>query len=101
LLKTFYTGPGGWNETQLPDGTIVWISPSGRTYTATPGGALFFPQLAQPTGTLTLPSTGPPHPNRGLAMPTRKRTRAEQRAYRVHWERGLNRARYAADPPPF
>ena len=34
-------------------------------------------------------------------MPTRKRTQAEQGAYRVHWERGLNRARYAADPPPF
>ena len=72
----------------------------GCTYTSTPSGVLFFPQLAVPTGTLTLPSAGPPHPSRGLAMPTRKRTRAEQRAYRVHWERGLNRAR-TADPPPF
>jgi hypothetical protein len=80
---------------------IVWTSPGGRTYTTTPGGALFFPQLAVPTGTLTLPSTGPPHPNRGMAMPTRKRTRTQDRAYRVQWERGLNRARYAADPPPF
>jgi hypothetical protein len=48
-----------------------------------------------------LPGTGPPHPNRGLAMPTRKRTRAQERAYRVQRERALNRARYAADPPPF
>ena len=31
---------------------------SGRTYTTTPGGALFFPQLAVPTGTLTLPTPG-------------------------------------------
>ena len=101
LLKTFYTGPGGWKDSQRPDGTIVWTSPGGRTYTTTPGGALFFPQLAVPTGTLTLPSTGAPHPNRGMAMPTRKRTRTQDRAYRVQWERGLNRARYAADPPPF
>ena len=64
------------DRTQRPDGTIVWTSPRGRTYTTTPGGALFFPQLAVPTGELILPSTGPPHPNRGLAMPTRKRTRS-------------------------
>jgi hypothetical protein len=39
--------------------------------------------------------------NRELAMPKRKRTRAEDRAYRVQRERALNRARYDADPPPF
>jgi len=33
LFKTFYAGPAGWTEQQLPDGTIVWTSPSGRTYT--------------------------------------------------------------------
>jgi hypothetical protein len=85
----------------LPDGTIVWTSPSGRTYTTQPLGALFFPQLALPTGTLILPNSPPPGPNRELAMPTRKRTRAQDRAYRVQWERELNRARYAANPPPF
>ena len=85
----------------MPDGTIIWTSPRGRTYTTTPGGARFFPQLAVPTGELILPATGPPHPNRGLAMPKRKRTRAEDRAYRIEWERGLNRKRYEADPPPF
>jgi hypothetical protein len=46
-------------------------------------------------------SEQPPGTNRELAMPTRKRTRAEDRAYRVQRERALNRARYAADPPPF
>jgi hypothetical protein len=55
LFKTFYAGPAGWTEQQLPDGTIVWTSPSGRTYTTTPSGALFFPQLGEPTGTLVLP----------------------------------------------
>jgi hypothetical protein len=99
LFKTFCAG--GWNERQLPDGTVIWTSPSGRVYPTQPLGASFFPQLGEPTGTLVLPGTGPPHPNRGLAMPTRKRTRAQERAYRVQRERALNRARYAADPPPF
>ena len=34
-------------------------------------------------------------------MLTRTRTRAQQRAARIQWERGINAARYAADPPPF
>jgi hypothetical protein len=102
LLKTFYCGPDGWNERQLPDGTVIWTSPSGRTYTTKPGGALFFPQLAIPTGKLILPVTAAtPSPNRGLAMPTRRCTRKEERAYRIEWERGINRARYAANPPPY
>ena len=76
-------------------------SPSGRTYTTTPTGALFFPQLGALTGKLVLPATPPPSPDRGLAMPTRKRTRAQDRAYRIEYERRLYDARYQADPPPF
>jgi hypothetical protein len=34
-------------------------------------------------------------------MPTRQRTRAQDRAARIAWERGINEARMAADPPPF
>ncbi|HTY27076.1 MAG TPA: HNH endonuclease signature motif containing protein [Mycobacterium sp.] len=102
LLKTFYTGPRGWADQQLPDGTVIWTSPSGRTYTTKPHGALFFPQLAEPTGELVLPeSSAAAAPGRGLMMPTRRRTRAQERAARVRWERGLNEARAAADPPPF
>jgi hypothetical protein len=101
LFKTFHAGLAGWTEIQLPNGTIVWTSPRGRTYTTTPTGAGFFPQLAMPTGSLGLPNSPPPSPHRDLAMPKRKRTRAEDRAYRVERERALNRARYDADPPPF
>ena len=101
LVKTFYTGPGGWNDRQLPDGTVVWTSPSGRTYTTKPFGALLFPQLAVPTGELVLPTGSAVNLHRGLAMTTRKRSRAEDRAYRVEWERAVNRDRYAADPPPY
>jgi uncharacterized protein DUF222 len=101
LFKTFCAGPAGWTELQLPDGTIIWTSPRGRTYTTKPLGARFFPQLGAPTGGLVLPNSPPPGPNRELAMPTRRRTRAQDRARRIEAERALNRARYAADPPPF
>ena len=30
LLKTFYSGPGGWGDRQLPDGTVV-VDCTGRT----------------------------------------------------------------------
>ncbi len=46
-LKTFHGGPGGWRDEQLPDGTIVWTSPTGREYATTPAGYDLFPQLRQ------------------------------------------------------
>ena len=36
----------------IPDGTVIWTAPSGKVYTTKPGGSLFFPQLATPTGAL-------------------------------------------------
>ena len=103
LLKTFWCGQKGWREEQFGDGTIIWTSPSRRTYTTKPSGALFFPQLAIPTGELTITVRQPDStsPGRTLLMPTRKRTRAAERAARIAWERGLNESRWAADPPPF
>jgi hypothetical protein len=115
LLKTFYSGPNGWRDRQEPDGTVIWTSPTGHSYTTKPGGGLFFPALAIPTGELVLPTATPPTTaNRGLMMPARRRTRAADRAARNNWERGINEARIAAeaareaeriaacnDPPPF
>ncbi len=102
LLKTFYAGPGGWADRQLPDGKVIWTSPSGRTYITKPGGALFFPQLFTPTAELNLAQAPAKNqPGRGLMMPARRRTRAQDRADRIRWERGLNKARAAAHPPPF
>jgi hypothetical protein len=115
LLKTFYAGTNGWRDRQEPDGTVVWTSPTGHEYATKPGGNLLFPALAVPTGTLVL-RTDPPmrSGNRGLMMPTRRRTRSQDRAARISWERGINEARMAADaarraeriaasyePPPF
>ncbi|WP_197381652.1 DUF222 domain-containing protein [Mycolicibacterium mengxianglii] len=44
-LKTFHSGPDGWRDQRLPDGTVVWTSPTGRTYRSTPDGAELFPDI--------------------------------------------------------
>lgn len=117
LIKTFW----GWHDQQLPDATVIWTSPSGQTYITTPGSALLFPSLCVPTGNLD-----PPKPtsaercaDRGVMMPKRSRTRAQNRANYIAAQRRQNRqarrarqqAREAAtfgpappdddEPPPF
>ena len=44
----------------IPDGTVEWRSPSGKVYTTKPGGVLFFPALATPTGEIVV-AQGPNH----------------------------------------
>ncbi|OFJ53991.1 hypothetical protein BEL07_09680 [Mycolicibacterium grossiae] len=101
LLKTFWTGPGGWSDAQRPDGTVVVTSPTGRTYASTPLGALFFPHLAVPTGSVVARPVPPAAEARQLTMPRRRRTRAEDVAARIEGERAVNRAEILAHPPPF
>jgi hypothetical protein len=105
----------GWADRQLPDGTVIWTPPTGHTYSTTPGGALFFPTPAAPTGDLEIPTpTGPRDQHRGLMMPRRKRTRTQNRHDRITAERRVNEARLAEErrkyeawlaatyePPPF
>lgn len=72
LLKTF----GGWRDTQLADGTVVWVSPTARTYRTAPAGVDLFPRAGKP-------SCAPPMPNR--------RGRSQQRANRIARARKHNR----------
>jgi hypothetical protein len=100
LLKTFWTA---WKDRQLPDGTVVWTSPRGRTYTTRPGSRLFFPALCAPTGelpTAAAPSSSGAHT---VMMPLRRRTRDKDRLARINAERELNAAHVAErnQPPPF
>ena len=114
LVKTFYSGIGGWSEQQLSDGTVLFASPTGHRYITEPEGGRLFPGLSVSTEV----PTGQPVPagdteshsaHRGLAMPTRKRTRDEDRRSRIDRERRLraeiNSERApeteAADPPPY
>ena len=101
LLKTFWTGPGGWSDVQYPDGTIVWTAPTGQTYTTRPGSSLLFPRWN--TTTAALPKLTAPKCRRGLMMPTRRRTRNADRDRRIRRERALNDAHVAERnrPPPF
>jgi len=102
LIKTFWTGAGGWSDRQYPDGTIVWTSPTGATYTTRPGSRLLFPTWNSTTAELST-TAGPPESGNDLIMPARRRTRAAERAYRHAVERSLNNARVAErnKPPPF
>ncbi|OBH22410.1 hypothetical protein A5692_07085 [Mycobacterium sp. E342] len=107
LLKTFW----GWQDEQLPDGTIIWRLPGGHTYATTPGSALLFPTLCAPTGPLPAPTPRERCGERTARMPLRTRTRAQNRAHHVASERHRNRrARLAThtgpappddEPPPF
>jgi hypothetical protein len=94
LMKTF----GGWHDIQLPDGTVIWTSPTGRKYITKPGSRLFFETWDTTTADLPPPPTAVP-PNtgdRGLMMPRRRRTRAAEHAAWVKTERARNAA-----PAPF
>lgn len=71
-LKTF----GGWRDEQLADGTVIWTSPTGRTYRTFPAGADLFPQ---PRG----PACAAPRPKR--------RSRSQQRSGRITQARKHNR----------
>jgi hypothetical protein len=99
LAKTF----GGWHDEQHPDGTVVWTSPTGQTYTTAPGSRLLFPTLCKPTAPVTVTGVPATDPARTLAMPRRRTTRAHNRAQRITALRRLNDAHVAqrTKPPPF
>ena len=103
LLKTFWGGPTGWRDRQLPDGTIVWTSPRGRTYVTEPGSKLLFPTLCLPTAAVKITdaarTAAASETNRGLTMPRRKQTRARDRARRIADDRRLNQAECDPHPP--
>jgi hypothetical protein len=89
LVKTFW----GWREQQLPDGTMIFTSPSGHTYVTTPGSALLFPSLCLSTGAIPAPEADPPLDycaDRTAMMPKRRRTRTQDRAHRIATERRQN-----------
>jgi hypothetical protein len=110
LLKTFC----GWHDEQLPDGTVIWTTPDGHTYTTHPGSRLLFPTLCKPTAPVILTGTPPaPHPGREANMPRRHRTRQQARRDAITAERALNLQHLIANgrtqldptaeeqPPPF
>ena len=114
LLKTFWGGPHGWRDEQMPDGTAVWTAPGGQTYTTRPGSYTLFPMLCEPTASVAVQATASTSQSAcTLRMPRRKRTRMQDRAARIEAERRYNES-YSAErrlsamlgperdkPPPF
>ena len=94
LAKTFVDG---WRDTQLPDGTLIWTTPTGHTYTTVPGSRLFFPAWGVTTAALPPTAQPPPAECREKRMPTRSRTRAADVAARINAERDRNAIRRALD----
>ena len=86
----------------MPDGTMIWTSPAGQTYTTYPGSRLHFPTLCTPTAPVSQTLIAPP-PASGLMMPRRKHTREYDRQRRIQAERKLNDEHVAQrnKPPPF
>jgi hypothetical protein len=67
-------------------------APAGATYTTRPAGGMHFPGWDTTTAALP-PPRSEPEPrtdSRGLTMPTRRRTRVQQRSDAVKAERALN-----------
>ena len=70
-------------------------SPAGQTYVTTPGSALLFPSLCHAVGGMPTPEADLPPDycaQRTTMMPTRRRTRAQNRANRIAAERRQNHA---------
>jgi hypothetical protein len=86
--------PADLYAARIPVGTVIWRSPSARSYTTKPGECLFFPILATPTGEVAIRKlNAEPGLGRGLMMLRRTRTRAEERQDRIAAERRINEQR--------
>ncbi|WP_149444392.1 HNH endonuclease [Mycolicibacterium sp. P9-22] len=96
LAKTFR----GWHDQQLPNGEIHWTAPTGHRYVTAPTTRLLFPGWDPTTATLPPPIRGRRHkPAPCLAMPTRSRTREQDREQRIKAERDYNAVQRALDKP--
>jgi hypothetical protein len=103
LVKTFC----GWEPEAKPDGSIQWAAPTGHAYTKAPGASILFPHwnietpISRKRSISLIDDT-----DRDTKMPTRKRTRAQDRAQRIKAERARNqlaraleRTQNDSDPP--
>ena len=101
LLKTFWTGPSGWTDHQLDDGTIIWTAPTGHHYRSPPPAALYFPHWNTTTPVPPTPPTQTPGSQRTLAMPQRKHPRRTTHTNRIHTQRHHNQHLIDTNPAPY
>jgi hypothetical protein len=98
LIKTFRDG---WSEVQQPDGTVLFTTPTGHTYTSIPLSRILFPRVNTSSAPV---QRGSPRQeaaaDKSVKMPKRKRSKAKDRAYRIAAERALNAAHRANGEGP-
>jgi hypothetical protein len=87
LIKTFYGGPGGWTDRQLPDGTIVFTAPTGHVYSTEPHGGALFSALAALIAQFDIPKVEDPANTNRVMMPRRRQTHDQDRQDRINAER--------------
>jgi hypothetical protein len=96
LAKTFRD----WRDQQLPNGDVHWTAPTGHHYVTQPTTKTLFPDWDPTTATLPLPQQKRRHhTNQGITMPTRKRTREQDREQRIKAEREHNAMQRALGKP--
>ncbi|MCV7430603.1 HNH endonuclease signature motif containing protein [Mycolicibacterium bacteremicum] len=100
LIKTLNTG---WAPAAHADGSTTWTAPTGHTYTTRPLASVLFPHNTIRTA---IPRTRHisliDHDDREPTLPTRQRTRKQDREYRINAERARNALQIALDgDPPF
>ncbi|MGW0159506.1 DUF222 domain-containing protein [Mycobacterium sp. NPDC003323] len=100
LVKTLNTG---WAPTAHPDGSTTWTAPTGHTYTTRPMAAVLFPHNTIHTDIPRIRHISLiDHDDRVPTLPTRQRTRKQDREYRINAERARNALQIALDgDPPF
>lgn len=81
-LKTF----GRWGDTQLPDGTVVWTSPTGQTYRTTPAGVDLFPQLRAQACARPAPTQHSRSKRRANRIAQARKHNREQRPINEAWQ---------------
>jgi hypothetical protein len=98
LAKTFGVG---WRDEQLPNGEVRWTAPTGHTYLTQPTTRVLFPDWDPTTATLPPPTrTRRRRAHPGITMPTRKRTREQDRQQHIKAERDHNALQRALGKPP-
>jgi hypothetical protein len=102
LAKTFPTTAGQWTDEQLPNGDIYWTAPTGHSYLTEPRSRTLLPHANFTTSTTPFihPNTRRRAATPTTPMPTRQRTRANDRAQRITTEREHNALLRALDHGP-
>jgi len=85
---------------KFPDGIVIWTSPSGQTYTTSPGNRLLIPALCKPTAPVSALANGPRDQYRAKRTDAERARNRELREIREHPGNDCDDAYYPLPRPP-